>query len=410
PWYSHVEKFAGISGNKDGLAQVPDGEFLPPMEMNCLEKHVKERLSKIYKDRHLIISRTANLTVRHEGRGPCQYRSLCSRGCPFGGYFSSNSSTLPAAEKTGNLTIRPFSVVQSILYDETKGRATGVRIVDTNTKESTEYFAKIIFVNGSTINTSLLLMNSVSSRFPNGLGNDSGELGHNLMDHNYNATISGEFDGFEDKYYSGRRPTGTYLPRFRNFGDDKQKDFIRGYAYAGGASRAAMSEVSETAIGDLLKKDMTQLGPWKFSLRGMGECLPYHENKISLSKTDTDEWGMPLLVIDAEYKQNEKTMVQDMINSGVEMLEKLDFKNIEGIEDTRNIGLNIHEMGTARMGRDPKTSVLNGNNQVWGAENVFVTDGACMTSSACQNPSITYMALTARAADYAVKELKKMNL
>ncbi|MGB5169873.1 MAG: GMC family oxidoreductase [Eudoraea sp.] len=410
PWYSHVEKFAGISGNKDGLAQVPDGEFLPPMEMNCLEKHVKERLSKIYKDRHLIISRTANLTVRHEGRGPCQYRSLCSRGCPFGGYFSSNSSTLPAAEKTGNLTIRPFSVVQSIIYDETKGRATGVRIVDTNTKESTEYFAKIIFVNGSTINTSLLLMNSVSSRFPNGLGNDSGELGHNLMDHNYNATISGEFDGFEDKYYSGRRPTGTYLPRFRNFGDDKQKDFIRGYAYAGGASRAAMSEVSETAIGDLLKKDMTQLGPWKFSLRGMGECLPYHENKISLSKTETDEWGMPLLVIDAEYKQNEKTMVQDMINSGVEMLEKLDFKNIEGIEDTRNIGLNIHEMGTARMGRDPKTSVLNGNNQVWGAENVFVTDGACMTSSACQNPSITYMALTARAADYAVKELKKMNL
>ena len=410
PWYSHVEKFAGISGNKDGLAQVPDGEFLPPMEMNCLEKHVKERLSKIYKDRHLIISRTANLTVRHEGRGPCQYRSLCSRGCPFGGYFSSNSSTLPAAEKTGNLTIRPFSVVQSILYDETKGKATGVRIVDTNTKETTEYFAKIIFVNGSTINTSLLLMNSVSSRFPNGLGNDSGELGHNLMDHNYNATISGEFDGFEDKYYSGRRPTGTYLPRFRNFGDDKQKDFIRGYAYAGGASRAAMSEVSETAIGGLLKKDMTQLGPWKFSLRGMGECLPYHENKISLSKTDTDEWGMPLLVIDAEYKQNEKTMVQDMINSGVEMLEKLDFKNIEGIEDTRNIGLNIHEMGTARMGRDPKTSVLNGNNQVWGAENVFVTDGACMTSSACQNPSITYMALTARAADYAVKELKKMNL
>jgi choline dehydrogenase-like flavoprotein len=410
PWYSHVEKFAGISGNKDGLAQVPDGEFLPPMEMNCLEKHVKERLSKIYKDRHLIISRTANLTVRHEGRGPCQYRSLCSRGCPFGGYFSSNSSTLPAAEKTGNLTIRPFSVVQSILYDETKGKATGVRIVDTNTKESTEYFAKIIFVNGSTINTSLLLMNSVSSRFPNGLGNDSGELGHNLMDHNYNATISGEFDGFEDKYYSGRRPTGTYLPRFRNFGNDKQKDFIRGYAYAGGASRAAMSEVSETAIGDLLKKDMTQLGPWKFSLRGMGECLPYHENKISLSKTETDEWGMPLLVIDAEYKQNEKTMVQDMINSGVEMLEKLDFKNIEGIEDTRNIGLNIHEMGTARMGKNPKTSVLNGNNQVWGAENVFVTDGACMTSSACQNPSITYMALTARAADYAVKELKKMNL
>lgn len=410
PWYSYVEKFAGISGNKDGLPQIPDGEFLPPMEMNCLEKHVKEQLTKKFKDRHLIISRTANLTERHEGRGPCQYRSLCNRGCPFGGYFSSNSSTLPAAENTGNMTIRPFSVVESIIYDENKGKAIGVRIIDTNTKEVMEYFSKIIFVNGSTINSTLILMNSTSSRFPNGLGNDSGELGHNLMDHNYNAIINGEFDGFQDKYYSGRRPTGTYLARFRNFGEDQQKDFLRGYAYAGGASRAPMSEISETAVGSPLKKDLTQLGPWKFSLRGMGECLPYHDNMISLSKTEKDEWGIPQLVIDAEYKQNEKNMVKDMISSGVEMLEKLNFKNIEGVEDTRNIGLNIHEMGTARMGKDPKTSVLNGYNQVWGAENVFVTDGACMTSSACQNPSITYMAITARAADYAVNELKKMNL
>ncbi len=410
PWYSYVEKFAGISGNRDGLSVIPDGEFLPPMEMNCLEKHVKEQLAKQYADRHLVISRTANLTTRHNGRGPCQYRSLCSRGCPFGGYFSSNSATLPAAEKTGNLTLRPFSVVQSIIYDEQTGRATGVRMVDTNTKESMEYYARVIFVNGSTLNSTLLLLNSSSSRFPNGLGNDSGELGHNLMDHNYDGLITGEFDGFRDMYYSGRRPTGTYLARFRNCGNDQQTAFKRGYAFAGGAFREPMSEVSETSIGETLKADLTQAGPWKFSLRGMGECLPYHDNKVTLSKDQTDEWGMPLLVVDAEYKENERNMVKDMIESGVEMLEKLNFKKIEGQQDHRNFGLNIHEMGTARMGHNPGTSVLNKYNQVWGAENVFVTDGACMTSSACQNPSLTYMAITARAADFAVQELKRRNL
>jgi choline dehydrogenase-like flavoprotein len=334
---------------------------------------------------------------------------LCSRGCPFGGYFSSNSSTLPAAEKTGNMTIRPFSVAQSIIYDEKKGKAKGVKIVDANTKESIEYYAKIIFVNGSTLNSTLLLMNSKSSRFPNGLGNDSGELGHNLMDHNYNCRVEGEYEGFEDKYYSGRRPTGTYLARFRNVGNDKQ-NFTRGYAYASGGSRAPMSELSKSVIGPALKTDLTQLGPWKFGLTGMGECLPYHENKITLSKDKVDDWGVPLLQIDAEYKENEAAMTTDMIVTAMEMLDKLNFKNIEDKKEVRNIGLNIHEMGTARMGRNPKTSVLNGNNQVWDAKNVFVTDGSCMTSSACQNPSLTYMALTARAADFAVSELKKMNI
>ena len=410
PWYGYVEKFAGISGNKDGLSVIPDGEFLPPMEMNCLEKHVKEALKKHYDDRHLVISRTANLTARHNGRGPCQYRSLCSRGCPFGGYFSSNSSTLPAAEKTGNMTIRPFSVAHSILYDEDSGKATGVRVIDANTKESLEYYAKIVFVNGSTLNSTLLLMNSKSNRFPDGMGNDSGELGHNLMDHNYNCKVEGEYEGMKDKYYSGRRPTGTYLARFRNFGNDKQTNFKRGYSYAGGGSREPFSEVSETVLGKALKEDMTQLGPWKFGFSGMGECLPYHENQIALSTDKKDDWGIPLLEIDAEYKENENAMTKDMITTAMEMLDTMNFRNITDKKEFRNIGLNIHEMGTARMGRDPKTSVLNGNNQVWGAENVFVTDGACMTSSACQNPSLTYMALTARAADFAVSELKKKNL
>ncbi|MEL6675057.1 MAG: GMC family oxidoreductase [Bacteroidota bacterium] len=410
PWYSYVEKFAGISGNKDGLDVIPDGEFLPPMEMNCLEKHVKEQLTRHYKDRHLVISRTANVTQVHNGRGPCQYRSLCSRGCPYGAYFSSNSASLPAAEKTGKLTIHPFSVVHSIIFDDEKNKATGVRVIDANTKEVRDYFAKVIFVNASTLNSTLILMNSKSRRFPNGLGNDSGELGHNLMDHNYDGVVSGEFDGFKDKYYQGRRPTGVYLARFRNVGRDQQTSFKRGYAYASGAGRQAGSKLSETAIGKSLKDDLTSLGPWEFTMRGMGECLPYHDNQVSLSPTETDEWGIPQLVIDAEYKENEQAMVKDIIESGVEMLERLNFKNVKGINDQRNFGLNIHEMGTARMGRSPKTSVLNPHNQVWGAENVFVTDGACMTSSACQNPSLTYMAITARAVDFAVGELKKMNL
>lgn len=410
PWYSYVEKFAGISGNRDGLTQIPDGEFLPPMQMNCVEDYFKDELKANYSDRHLVISRTANLSQPHLGRGPCQYRDLCYRGCPFGGYFSSNSATLPAAEKTGNLTIRPFSVVHSIIYDEQTQKAKGVRVIDTNTKETMEFYAKIIFLNAATLNSTLVLMNSTSARFPNGMGNDSGELGHNLMDHNYNARVKAKHDGFKDKYYHGRRPTGTYLARFRNFGDDKQTDFTRGYAYSVAASRPAGSEVSETSIGPSLLEDLTRLGPWEISMLGMGECLPYHENKVTLSKDQKDEWDMPLLEIDAEFKTNETNMAKDMVASGVEMLEKAKFYDIEVVPENRTMGLNIHEMGTARMGNSPKTSVLNAHNQVWGAENVFVTDGSCMTSSACQNPSLTYMALTARAADYAVSELKRKNL
>ncbi|MGS2763001.1 GMC oxidoreductase [Sinomicrobium sp. M5D2P9] len=410
PWYSYVEKFAGISGNRDGLPQIPDGEFLPPMEMNCLETYVKETLSSNYKDRHLVISRTANLTTRHNERGPCQYRNLCRRGCPFGGYFSSNSSTLPAAEKTGNLTIRPHAVVDSIIYDREKGKATGVRVIDADTKVATEYFAKIIFVNASTLNSTLILMNSRSDRFPDGLGNESGELGHNLMDHNYNARVVGEYNGLKDKYYAGRRPTSTYMPRFRNFKEDKQVGFKRGYAYSCGGFRPSASGKQESLIGKELKKEMTSVGPWMFSMLGMGECLPYHENRVTLHPDKKDAWEIPLLVVDAEYKENEKAMEKDMVMSAMEMLDKANFKNIRDLKERRNFGLNIHEMGTARMGRDRKTSVLNKNNQVWGAENVFVTDGACMTSSGCQNPSLTYMALTARAADFAVRELNKRNL
>lgn len=410
PWYSYVEKFAGISGNKDGLPQIPDGEFLPPMQMNCAETYFKKVLQQKYQDRHLVISRTANLTQPHNGRGQCQHRDLCYRGCPFGGYFSSNSATLPAAEKTGNMTLRPFSVVHSIIYDNETQKAKGIRVIDTNTKEEIKFYAKVIFLNAATLNSTLVLMNSKSSRFPNGMGNDSGELGHNLMDHNYNARVEGTLEGFEDKYFYGKRPTGTYLPRFRNFGNDKQKDFLRGYAYSVGGSRGAGTELSETVIGKPLKDNLTRLGPWKVQLSGMGECLPYHENKVMLSQTKTDEWGMPLLEIDAEFKKNELVMQKDMVASAFEMLEKAGLKELEEIPMNRNFGLNIHEMGTARMGKSSKTSVLNKHNQVWGAKNVFVTDGSCMTSSACQNPSLTYMALTARAADFAISELKKRNL
>jgi len=411
PWYSHVEKFAGISGNKDGLSQVPDGEFLPPMEMSCLEKHVKKSIESNFPGRNLIISRTANLTKAQNGRGACQYRSLCNRGCPYGAAFSSNSATLPAAMDTGNLTMRPFSVVHSIIYDEQKQKATGVRVIDTNTKETTEYFAKIIFVNAGTLNSTLLLMNSTSSRFPNGLGNDSGVLGHYLMDHNYRGRVSGEFEGFEDKYYYGRRPTGVYIPRFRNFRDDKQTEFLRGYAFACRGSREGWGRGNgEVTFGEELKNELTKPGPWRWGMTGMGECLPDYDNKVTLNKDQKDEWDMPLLQFDCEYKENEEKMLKDILATGAEMLETAGFKNIRTLDNQSVPGHGIHEMGTARMGRDPKTSILNGNNQVHTVPNVFVSDGACMTSSACQNPSLTYMALTARAANIAVDELKKGNI
>jgi choline dehydrogenase-like flavoprotein len=410
PWYSHVEKFAGISGNRDGLAQIPDGEFLPPTEMTSVEKHLKSRLAREYQDRHLVVGRMANLSVPHLGRGSCQNRNLCFRGCPFGGYFSSNSATLPAAEKTGNLTLRPFSVVHSIIYDEATEKATGVRVIDANTKESIEYFSKIVFVNGSTLNSTLILLNSTSSRFPNGMGNDSGELGHNLMDHNYNGRVSAQYDGFDDEYYVGRRPGGTYIPRFRNFGNDKQTEFLRGYAFACITSREMPNTTSDVAIGASLAKAVADLGPWSIQMVGMGECLPNHDNKVTLSKDKKDDWGVPLLNVDAAFGNNEAAMLKDILISGSEMLEKAGFTNIKTKTVPDVIGLHNHEMGTARMGTSPKNSVLNRNNQVWGASNVFVTDGACMTSGGNQNPSLTYMALTARAAHFAVNALKKREL
>lgn len=409
PWYSYVEKFVGVSGTKENIPHLPDGEFLPPMEMNCVEKHLKSVIEHNYPGRHLIISRTANLTKGLKDRGPCQYRNLCSRGCPYAGYFSSVSATLPAAKATGNLTLLPDAVVHSIIYDKDKQRAKGVRVINAHTNEATEYFAKIIFVNAGTLNTTLVLLNSVSDRFPNGLGNDSGVLGHYLMDHNYRGHVSGEYDGFKDQYYFGRRPAGVYIPRYRNVGNDKREDYLRGFAFASSASRRT-GDAADYTLGADYKNALTEPGNWDIWMTGMGECLPYHENKVTLSADKKDKWGIPLLEIDCEYKQNEVTMLKDLLESGAEMLEKAGFKNIDAYDTQQAPGLAIHEMGTARMGKDPKTSILNKHNQVWDAKNVFVTDGACMTSSACQNPSITYMALTARAADYAVSELKKQNL
>jgi len=411
PWYSYVEKFAGISGNKDGLSQVPDGEFLPPMDMTCVETHFKEQIESNFAERNLIISRTANLTQAHLGRGPCQYRDRCSRGCPFGGYFSSNSATLPAAMATGNLTLRPFSVVHSIIYDDQLGKATGVRVIDTETKEMHEFFSNIIFVNAGTLNTTLILMNSTSNRFPNGLGNDSGVLGHYLMDHNYRGRINADVEGFLDKYYYGRRPTGTYLPRFRNFGNDVQDSFLRGYAYSVFAGRSNRNtQGMESPFGPEFKEKLTEPGSWHISMQGMGEHLPDFDNRVKLSKDQKDEWSMPLLEIDCEYKTNELHMLEDILESGADMLEKAGYKNIGTSDSKEAPGSGIHEMGTARMGKDPKESILNGFNQMHSVKNVFVSDGACMTSSACQNPSITYMALTARAVDYATNEMKKQNI
>ena len=409
PWYSYVERFVGISGNRDGIPHLPDGEFMPPMEMNCVETHFKNTVEGNYPDRHVIISRTANLTKGLNGRGPCQYRDECYRGCPFSGYFSSVSASLPAAYATGNLTLRPFSVVHSIIYDDKQKRATGVRIIDANTKKTTEYFAKIIFLNAGTINSTLVLLNSTSSKFPDGLGNTNGVLGHYLMDHNYRGNLGGMHEQFKDKYHYGGRPTGIYVPRYRNVGNDVQKNFIRGFAFAAGGYRPRGNVVDDT-IGASLKEQLSEPGSWQMWMTGMGECLPYYENKITLSKDKKDDWEMPLVQIDCEYKQNELTMLKDILNSGAEMLEKAGFKNIYTRDNGEAPGLGIHEMGTARMGKDPKTSILNAYNQIWDVKNVFVSDGACMTSNACQNPSITYMALTARAANYAVDELKKGNI
>ncbi len=411
PWYDYVERFAGISGSKEGLPQLPDGQFLPVMEMNCVEKDAKKRIEAHYNNtRKMIMGRTANLTQPHNGRGSCQYRNLCNRGCPFGAYFSTQSSTLPAAMATGNLTLRPFSIVNSIIYDRQKNKATGVRVIDAETNQTMEFFARIIFVNGSTLGSTFVLLNSTSDTFPDGLGNSSGQLGHSLMDHHFKCGAQGTAVGYEDKYFYGRRANGIYVPRFRNIGNDK-RDYVRGFGYQGGASRTGWQrDVAELAFGADFKEKATLPGPWKMGLGGFAETLPYFENKVTLDKTKKDKWGQPVLSIDCEFKDNEKKMRIDMMNDAAEMLEAAGMKDVATYDNGSFPGMAIHEMGTARMGNDPKTSVLNRWNQMHDVKNVFVTDGSCMNSAACQNPSLTYMALTARAADYAVSEMKKNNL
>ncbi len=411
PWYDYVERFAGISGSKEGLPQLPDGQFLPPMQLNCVEKDVAARIKDHYKGtRHMIIGRTAHVTAPLPGREQCQYRNKCWVGCPFGGYFSTQSSTLPAAEKTGNLTLRPWSIVTKILYDKDKKRATGVEVLDAETNKTYTYYAKIIFLNASALNSAWVLLNSATDVWPDGLGSSSGELGHNVMDHHLGVGAGGTVEGYEDKYYFGRRANGFYIPRYRNLFGDK-RDYLRGFGYQGGGSRQGWSrEIAELSIGAGLKEALSYPGQWTIGMGGFGETLPYHENYVKLDKTRTDKWGLNILAIDVEYKENEKKMRKDMMEDAKEMLEAAGVKNVNGWEGDGTLGRGIHEMGTARMGKDPKTSVLNKWNQVWDAPNVFVTDGSFMTSAACHNPSLGYMAFTARAADYAVKELKKMNL
>jgi choline dehydrogenase-like flavoprotein len=415
PWYSYVEKHVGISGEALGLPQLPDSEFLKPMDMYCVEKEVRKRIEKNFPGRNMTIGRVANLSEAKEsqlkiGRSACQYRNKCRLGCPYGAYFSTQSCTLPPAAKTGLLTLRPDSIVSEILFDNAKQKATGVRVIDSVTNDVREYFAKIIFVCGSTVATTALLLNSKSARFQNGLGNDSGELGHNLMDHHFKIGASGTWEGDEDKYYIGRRANGIYIPRYRNIGNDK-RDYLRGFGYQGSGSRASWNRgANDMSFGADYKDSMTKPGPWMMNLSGFGETLPYHDNKMYLDPTDKDKWGIPLVVFDAEFKENEKKMRKDMMEDAREMLESAGLKNVRAFDNGSYPGMAIHEMGTARMGRDPKTSVLNGNNQLHGVKNVFVTDGACMTSTSCVNPSLTYMALTARAADFAVKEIKKRNL
>lgn len=411
PWYSYVEKFAGISGNKDGLPQLPDGEFLPPHEMSCVEKHFSDQTAKNYKNtRPIIIGRAAHITDPQpvhleQGRAKCQHRNMCQRGCPFGGYFSTNSSTLPWAEKTGNLTLRPHSVVHSVIYDEKKKRATGVRVVDTLTKEMTEYYAKIIFVNASAINSNLILLNSKSNRFPNGLGNDSCMLGKFIGFHNYRGRVSAEFDGFHDRTTEGRRPNGSYIPRFRNVAK-QDTDFLRGYAVSMNTSKLGNPNAG---IGEDLKNSLfaPDTSGWSIAAQMMGETLMKESNMISLHPTLKDQWGIPQLQMSVAFDDNDMKMIKDFYTELSEMLSKAGFTNIKTSDTKRNPGSENHEMGGIKMGNDPKSSLLNKWNQMHHCPNVFVTDGGSMVSTATQNPSLTYMALTARAVDYAVKEMRR---
>ncbi len=402
PWYDYVESFIGVSGNRDGIPSLPDGPFQPPFEMNCVEDYFREKTAANYSTRKVIIGRTANLTKPVKGRGVCQSRSLCHRGCPYGAYFSTNASTLPAAHATGNLTIITGALVNRVLFDEEKQRATGVEVIDVKTGTNSEYYAKIIFVNAATIATTAILLNSTSRRFPNGLGNGSDQLGRNLMDHHKGIYISGKIDGYLDKYYYGRRPTNIYIPRFANI-TEENKDFLRGYHLAGGASRPRAFR--DDVIGAELKESLTEPGGWQMGLYGFGECLPYEDNRITLDKDKKDQWGRPIIKIDCHFRDNEKKMFEAMKSSAAEMLERTGFKDVQVNGSISFPGNANHEMGTVRMGRDPKTSVLNAYNQMHEVPNVFVTDGSSMTSGSCVNPSITYMALTARAVDYAVRTL-----
>ncbi|CAN5350268.1 GMC family oxidoreductase [soil metagenome] len=415
PWYSYVENFAGISGNPDGLDTLPDGEFLPPWEMNAVEKVIQKRIMGHYKDRNVIIGRCAHLTKPKEihlqqGRRQCQARNLCQRGCPFGGYFSSNSSTLPAAAKTGNLTLQPDAVVHSIIYDDKKEKATGVKVIDAHTKKESEYYAKIIFVNAAALNSNLILLNSTSKRFPAGLGNDNGLLGKYIAFQNYRGSLSAQMEGYEDSYYYGRRPTAVMMPNFRNV-YKQETDFLRGYMTFYTATRGGWGHHAQGwQIGAAFKEAITEPGQWGIYMMMQGETIPKESNQVYLSDNQRDEWGIPLLTISVDYDENDEKLMNDFLQQGAEMLDKAGCKNISPNDSKQAPGLDIHEVGGVRMGKDPKTSLLNKWNQLHACPNVFVTDGACMTSTGTQNPSLTFMALTARAATYAVSELKKGNL
>lgn len=412
PWYSYVEKFAGISGSKENLDVLPDSNFQPAMELNCVEREIKKGIESKFSGRKLIVGRVAHLTNPTDeqkalGRGNCQFRNRCMRGCPYGAYFSTQSATLPAATKTGNLTMINDKIVYQVIFDDEKKKAVGVRAIDQNTKEEVEYFAKIIFLNASAINSAWIMMQSKSKTHANGLGNDSDQLGRNLMDHHLGVGAQGTYEGFDDMYYYGRRPNGIYIPRFANWGTDK-RDFLRGFGYQGGASRGRASD--ELGFGEDFKNAQTKPGQWSVNIMGFGETLPDPTNRFTLTDKK-DKWGLPIVNFDAAWGKNEWKMREAMQDEAKNMLEMSGVKNVGTFHDKEKApGIGIHEMGSAKMGRDAKTSVLNGNNQVWGASNVFVTDGAAMASASCVNPSLTYMAMTARAADFAVKELKKLNL
>ena len=414
PWYDYVEKFVGVSGQKEGLKQVPDGKFLPPFPLNCAEQYFREEVAKVYPERVITPGRVANLTEYkpevHKGlRGQCQSRNRCWRGCPYGAYFSSQAATLPVAEETGNLTIRPFSVVSEIVYDKKAGKASGVKIIDAETGETMEFFARIIFCNASTVGTTAILLNSRSEEFPHGLGNRSGELGHNLMDHHYGMGVSATIKGFEDTYYKGRKPLGFYIPRFTNIDKKtKRKEYLRGFGYQGTINRG--QNHPDGVMGEALKQHIFKPGPYMLYMACFGEMLPYHENKMFLNFDKKDKNGMPIITFDAKLRDNEMELRKDGVKCAVEMLEAAGCEDIQSYNDVTSPGACIHEMGTARMGHDAKTSVLNKWNQMHDVPNVFVTDGSCMTSSGTQNPSITYMALTARAVDYAHKQMEKGGL